>query len=100
MEEKHYNHKVDIFAIGLILYEMCACFKTGMERMDCFAKLRNEHKIKEHIIENFPEESQLILSMTNKFPESRPTAQGILNSEAYEILKTKYDKEVYNSEDI
>ena len=28
-----YNHKVDIYALGLILFELVTCFSTQMERV-------------------------------------------------------------------
>lgn len=79
--ESSYNEKVDIYAMGLILYEMCACFKTGMERRINIENLRNEQKISQIIEDKYKIEGELILWMTRQKPSDRPSAQEILNSE-------------------
>jgi serine/threonine protein kinase len=79
-EGLHYNEKIDIFAMGLILYEMCAGFKTGMKRRESLELLRNENRLKAGFYENFPIESELILWMTRKRYTERPSAQEIIDS--------------------
>jgi hypothetical protein len=81
---------VDIYAMGLILYEMCVCFKTGMERRLNIEKLRNEHKIEDKIFTKFSIESELILWMTRAKPSDRPSAQEILNSEKFKNWKKQF----------
>ena len=78
--------------MGLILYEMCACFKTGMERRISIEKLRNEHKVEERINSKYPIESELILLMTRVKPSDRPAAQEILNSEKFKIWKKQFSE--------
>jgi len=92
IKELAYNEKVDIYAMGLILYEMCACFKTGMERRISIEKLRNEHKVEERINSKYPIESELILLMTRVKPSDRPAAQEILNSEKFKIWKKQFSE--------
>jgi eukaryotic translation initiation factor 2-alpha kinase 4 len=87
----HYNQKVDIYAMGLILYEMCSSFKTGMERRESIDRLKNEHKINNEILEKYPLESSLILWMTNFKPADRPNAQEIIDSMIFKKLKTEQD---------
>jgi serine/threonine protein kinase len=84
-----YNEKVDIFAMGLILYELCASFKTGMERRESIDLLRNEHKLKSGFREQKEVESKLILWMTNKKHSERPSAQEIVDSELFKVWKAK-----------
>lgn len=86
-----YNQKVDIFAMGLILYELCSAFKTGMERRESIEKLKNEHRLNENIKEKYPLESHLILWMTNKKPCERPTAQEILDSDIFKKIKSEQE---------
>lgn len=73
--------------MGLILYEMCSSFKTGMERRESIDKLKNEHKIKNEIMERYDLESKLILWMTNFKPSDRPNAQDIIESSDFKNLK-------------
>ena len=80
---KTYNEKVDIYACGITLYEMCSCFSTSMERYDDIMKLKNHNIISEKIIKNYPEESTLIKLMTKSDFNERPSAKDILESESF-----------------
>lgn len=90
IKELSYNEKVDIYAMGLILYEMCGCFKTGMERRVNIENLRNEHKLAKNILEKYPMESELILLMTRLKPSERPSASEILNSQKFKEWKKRF----------
>ena len=35
-----YDNKVDMYSLGIILYEMCYSFDTGMERIETLENLR------------------------------------------------------------
>jgi len=87
----HYNEKVDVFAMGLILYEMCASFKTGMERRESLELIKSEHLISANVKEKFPIEANLILLMTNKKPNDRPNAMSIIDSEIFGKWKNEMD---------
>ncbi len=91
IEGLHYNEKVDIFAMGIILYEMCACFKTGMERRESLESLKKDHVVSQNLNENFPLESNLILWMTNIKPSDRPSASAIMESEIFLKWKNEID---------
>jgi serine/threonine protein kinase len=90
IEGLYYNEKVDIFAMGLILYEMCAGFKTGMERRESLEYLRNEHRLKPGFCEKLPIESELILWMTRRRYTERPSAHEIIESELFKNWRDKY----------
>lgn len=90
IEGLNYNEKVDIFAMGLILYEMCASFKTGMERRESLELLRNEHRLKPGFYEKYRIQSELILWMTRKRYTERPSAQEIIDSELFKIWRERY----------
>jgi len=90
LKELAYNEKVDIYAMGLILYELCCCFKTGMERRLTIEKLRNEHKIENKIEVKYEIESELILWMTRPKPSDRPAAQEILISDKFKTWKKQF----------
>ncbi|XP_076234696.1 eukaryotic translation initiation factor 2 alpha kinase Gcn2 [Calliopsis andreniformis] len=79
-----YNQKVDIYSLGIILFEMC--YKpliTGMERIKILLNLRSKEII-------FPPEMQqtdmsrqthILRWLLNHDPSLRPTAQELLSSE-------------------
>ena len=72
---KSYNHKVDIYSLGVILFELLVPFQTQMERIISLRSIRNLN-----FPPNFPEtaESKLVRSMVSHSPEVRPDASEIL----------------------
>ena len=86
---KSYNEKVDIYACGITLYEMCSCFYTSMERYESITNLRNNEIIDEKVVKNYPEETELIKLMTKKDYNERPTANEILKSDLFINLGKK-----------
>ena len=52
-----YNEKVDIFALGLILCEMCCKFSTNHERIDTINNLKNKGKLPDIVKREYPIES-------------------------------------------
>ncbi len=85
--KKLYNEKVDIFASGLVLYEMCACFETLMERRESINTLRSGRVVNEKVKEEYKRETELILWMTEIRIDKRPTANEVLNSEIFKKWK-------------
>ncbi|XP_043791915.1 eIF-2-alpha kinase GCN2 isoform X2 [Apis laboriosa] len=79
-----YNQKVDIYSLGVILFEMCyKSLTTGMERIKILLNLRSKEII-------FPSEMQqadmsrqihILRWLLNHDPSQRPTAQELLSSE-------------------
>ena len=71
--------KQDIYSLGLILYEICHKIKTGMQRNQLFRSLDNHRKINENCpIKSHHIEFEMILKMTEKKAEDRPSAQEII----------------------
>uniref|UniRef100_A0A182PE01 PRKR-like endoplasmic reticulum kinase n=1 Tax=Anopheles epiroticus TaxID=199890 RepID=A0A182PE01_9DIPT len=71
-----YDYKVDIYSLGLILFELLVSFGTEMERI---CTLKNVRKSK--FPDNFEEEHQceykLLTLMLSESPNKRPTTFGI-----------------------
>jgi len=83
-ESKSYNEKIDIYAMGLILFEMCQKFSTGHERISTLNNLKYKRKLPSDFSEMFSIEAEIILNMTDHNPENRPSAEQILKSESME----------------
>ena len=91
LSHKHYNEKVDIFASGLVLYEMCACFETLMERRESIIALRNGKGVVQKVKENYPCETELILLMTKSDYRERPSAGEVLKSKEFQKWKDEIE---------
>ena len=80
---KTYNEKVDIYAAGITLLEMCACFGTEMERYYALNDLRNKRIVSDKINNNYPEETKLIIMMTRENYNDRPSAEELLKCDVF-----------------
>ena len=80
---KIYNEKVDIYALGITLYEICSSFSTSMERYNSITNLKKNNLINENVRKKYPEESTLIRLMTKNDFNERPSAKEILESELF-----------------
>ena len=74
----NYSNKADIFSMGIILFELFCVFHTEMERLDSIKDLLGVPTCGD-IEEILIEECKLILEMTLKDPDKRPSADAILN---------------------
>ncbi|KAF3708406.1 Interferon-induced, double-stranded RNA-activated protein kinase [Channa argus] len=70
---KMYDRKVDIFALGLIYFELLWNLSTGHERANILADARKQ-TLPEDFSLKFPQENQIIVSMLREKPEERPEA--------------------------
>lgn len=73
-----YNEKVDIFALGLILCELCCKFSTNHERLSILNDLKYNNRLPENMTREYPIECQIMKILVNKDPESRPSAAEVL----------------------
>ena len=80
---KIYNEKIDIYATGITLFEMCSCFGTDMERHLALKKLKSKGEVPERISNDYPQETELIKMMTKLDFNERPSAQEILKSNSF-----------------
>ncbi|KAF5399666.1 Eukaryotic translation initiation factor 2-alpha kinase [Paragonimus heterotremus] len=74
-----YNHKVDIFSLGLIFLELLTPFSTNMERVQTLlnAKIR---RLPVDFTSTHPAESTFILCLLDPLPSNRLSAPQILSS--------------------
>jgi serine/threonine protein kinase len=70
----HYDKKVDIYSLGLILLELVYPFKTRMERQDVHYSLKNKRHISQDFYNKYADLSEIILNMTESDPCKRPDA--------------------------
>ena len=83
LNSKTYNEKIDIYATGITLLEMCGCFGTEMERQLSIKDLKIKRNIPEKIMNDYPQECELIKMMTEKDYNERPSAEQILKSKLF-----------------
>ena len=62
---------------------MCSCFGTEMERQLALRDLKNKSIISERITNDYPQESELIIRMTKKDYNNRPSVEQILKSDIF-----------------
>ncbi|EEB05667.2 PEK protein kinase Hri2 [Schizosaccharomyces japonicus yFS275] len=74
------SEKVDVYALGIILFELLYPMRTGMERMVCLRKLK-QGILPEEFVKQLVCESTLILWMTALDPKKRPSISTILQSD-------------------
>ncbi|KAE9227744.1 hypothetical protein PF004_g11280 [Phytophthora fragariae] len=76
LKSAKYSIKSDIFALGVILLELCCPFSTMMERSQVLTGVRHgvvPQKAREH----FPMEMDLVVRMTSIDPGERPTSEEV-----------------------
>lgn len=78
LKNSSYTNKVDIWSLGIILFELYQPFSTEMERRISIQQLLKERTISNDIQELWKTESDLIISMTNLDVIDRPSAQEVL----------------------
>jgi len=78
ISHNYYDHKVDIYSLGLIIFEIFYPFITRMEKTDLQSQLRDKRKLPEIFLEKFPKLYELIISMTHKDSDERPEIQDVI----------------------
>ena len=83
LARKHYDHKVDIYSLGLILFELLVPFTTQMERIQSLSALR-KMKFPPHFIRS-PEYTH-VCRMLSHDPKQRPETTEMLSMDFLQDL--------------
>ena len=98
LERKAYDHKVDIYSLGLILFELLVPFTTQMERVQTLSALR-KLKFPPHFIRS--SEYTLVLRMLSHNPNKRPeTAEMLATDFLREATSTNTRETAISSESV
>lgn len=82
----NYSHKVDIFSLGLILFELLYPFSTQMERVRTLTDVRNL-KFPPLFTQKYPQEHMMVQDMLSPSPTERPEATDIIENAVFENLE-------------
>lgn len=85
-----YSYKVDIYSLGLILFELLQPFGTEAERIASLLQLR-EGNYPQHFHTQYPKEMEVLKMMLSTEPGKRPTATGVrARAPLYQHTDDKY----------
>ncbi|KAM9476703.1 eukaryotic translation initiation factor 2-alpha kinase 3 [Clarias gariepinus] len=81
-----YSHKVDIYSLGLILFELLCPFRTQMERVRTLTEVR-ALQFPMTFSKNNVLEAQMVRSMLSRVPAERPEASEITETPLFQELE-------------
>ena len=96
LQSKHssgYDDRVDMFSLGIMFFEMCQPFGTGMERVNEIQQIRQKNHVLPPTFQPNGEKSaqgKLISCLISHKPSERPTSAKLLRSD---ILPVKIEDE-------
>lgn len=76
-----YNHKVDIYSLGIIFFELWYPFKSRHERIKVLTSLKYNEKLPKKFKETHARQTKIIYWLIEKEANRRPSVYEILNSE-------------------
>ncbi|KAM6179844.1 eukaryotic translation initiation factor 2-alpha kinase 3 [Erethizon dorsatum] len=86
IQGNNYSHKVDIFSLGLILFELLYPFSTQMERVRTLTDVRNL-RFPPLFTQKYPREYVMVQDMLSPSPMDRPEATNIIENALFEDLE-------------
>lgn len=86
-----FDKKIDIFALGIIFFEMVEHFDTGMERSRALTALRKEGTFPSDFHLKHTNEMELIKWLLKSNPSERPSCTELLQSS---LMPTRMDEEL------
>lgn len=84
-----YSHKVDIYSLGLILFELLFPFRTQMERVRTLTEVR-ALRFPEVFAKNNVQELNMVRSMLSPSPSERPEAVDITGTPLFQDLELEF----------
>ncbi|XP_061750848.1 eukaryotic translation initiation factor 2-alpha kinase 3 [Nerophis ophidion] len=81
-----YSHKVDIYSLGLILFELLHPFRTQMERVRTLTEVR-ALRFPDTFSKNNVQELSMVRSMLSRSPGERPEAADITGTPLFQDLE-------------
>ena len=94
LQRRPYDQKVDVYSLGLILFELVVPFSTQMERVRTISDLRKS-KFPSHFL-NEPEYG-LVRDMLTQNPEKRPEVADVLHVDYVKEAGVRINEETENS---
>ncbi|CAK9298111.1 unnamed protein product [Gordionus sp. m RMFG-2023] len=85
VENKVYTNKVDIYSLGLILFELLYPFSTQMERIKTLMQCRQGNFPKDFQTE-YPKEFQIVKWLLSQNPDDRPDAKQLKDDSSYKSI--------------
>ena len=73
-----YTEKVDMYALGVILFEMCVPFQTGIDRILTLNALRTDGVLPDTLYDADAKAGALVAWLVKRDPGERPTAMELL----------------------
>lgn len=77
-----YDCKCDMYSLGVILFEMCQLFKTGMERVKTLEGLR-QGTLPEQFVDRWKLQAEAVRRLTHSDTTMRPSTNKLLNSHLF-----------------
>ncbi|KAI8982093.1 kinase-like domain-containing protein [Mycotypha africana] len=81
-----YNEKVDIYSLGIILFELFQPFSSAMERARSIDQLKQKGILPSAFQRKYPYIGDMILHMLHPDPQQRPSAVELLQNDIFSSL--------------